>query len=62
MHSQRGSHVHYGILGRPVLTADQVTMWNALRLGISTRGLAQFGSLFKETASKELASATLRHW
>lgn len=46
-------------LGRPVLTANQVTMWNSLRLsGISTRGLEQFGSLFAETAAKELAGAT----
>jgi maleate isomerase len=49
-------------LGRPVLTANQVTMWNALRLSeISTRGLEQFGSLFAESAAEELATATSHH-
>ena len=39
-------------LGRPVLTANQVTMWNALRLaGVSTRGLERFGALYVETAA-----------
>jgi maleate isomerase len=34
-------------LNRPVLTANQVTMWDALRLcSISTGGLTAFGSLF----------------
>jgi maleate isomerase len=46
-------------LGRPVLTANQVTMWNALRLaGISTRGLERFGALYAETASREFAGTT----
>jgi maleate isomerase len=45
-------------LERPVLAANQVTMWNALRLcGISTKGLESFGSLFSTTAARELAGA-----
>jgi maleate cis-trans isomerase len=45
-------------LRRPVLTANQVTMWNALRLsGVSTSGLEQFGSLFAETGTRELVGA-----
>ena len=49
-------------LGRPVLTANQVTMWHALRLsGISTTGLEQFGSLFSEAAAKELAAVASAH-
>ena len=45
-------------LRRPVLTANQVTMWNALRLsGVSTSGLEQFGSLFAETGRRELVGA-----
>ena len=49
-------------LGRPVLTANQVTMWNALRLaGVSTRGLERFGALYAETAAKEFAGAASHH-
>jgi maleate isomerase len=45
-------------LERPVLAANQVTMWNALRLcGISTKGLDHFGSLFSTGAARELARA-----
>ena len=48
-------------LGRPILTANQVTMWNALRLsGVSTRGLEHFGSLFAESGRRELAGAASR--
>lgn len=49
-------------LGRPVLTANQVTMWHALQLsGISTASLEQFGSVFSDAAAKELATTTPRH-
>jgi maleate isomerase len=45
-------------LGKPVLSANQVTMWNALRLcGIATKGLAHFGSLFSTAPARELAGA-----
>jgi len=43
-------------LGRPVLTANQVTMWHALQLcGISTEELDGYGVLFSRTEAKELA-------
>lgn len=45
-------------LDKPVLSANQVTMWHALRLcGISTKGLERFGSLFSTMPARELAGA-----
>jgi maleate cis-trans isomerase len=35
-------------LGKPVLTANQVSMWEALRLGVQLSPQTGFGQLFSE--------------
>jgi maleate isomerase len=39
-------------LGRPVLTANQVAFWYALRLA-GVRAQVDYGQVFKKTGSKE---------
>ncbi len=38
-------------LGRPVLTANQVAFWQALRMAGVTSKMSQYGAIFKQTAA-----------
>lgn len=51
LHSARWINELEDALGKPVLTANQVTVWQGLRLAGTLRPCDALGQLFKETAS-----------
>lgn len=57
LHSARWIDDLEAALGKPVLTANQVTVWQGLRLAGALRPLSGLGRLFQETAVNRAAAS-----